>query len=111
MSAGIHLTEVTQAVAPTPTLLASVHVDAWECLAMEFKNLDATQTLDITVKRRCSHTGDYSATAATDFLGILPGVTACASLEVWGSVDVQFWGVASGAGLNTRSAGLLRNSR
>ena len=101
------LSEVTQAVLPTATLLLTVHVEDYSLLAMEFKNQDATQTLEVEVRRRCSRTGDYSVAPLLSYGIIQPGATHAADLDVRGSVDVQFWGTASGAGLNCRSAGML----
>lgn len=101
------ITEVTKSVNPTPTLLATVHVEDWALLSVEFKNTDGSQTLAVEIRRRCSRTGDYSVSTLSDLSSIGPGVTLAVDIDVRGTVDVQFWGTASGIGLDTRFAGLL----
>jgi hypothetical protein len=96
-----------KAVAPTPTLLATIHVEEYALLCMQFENLDATQTLDVTIKVRSSRTGNYAPNSFSELLGIAALTPAAVPIDVKGFVDIQFWGVASGAGLNCTISGLL----
>lgn len=99
----------SKAVAPTATLLCTVHVEQFAQLCMEFENLDGgAQTLDIIMKVRASRGGSYTTSTLSEFLGItVAGGPACVPVNVTGYVDVQFYGTASGAGLNCRWAGTL----
>ena len=107
MSKELLITQVTQAVLPTPILLLRLHTEGWALLAMEFLHDGTGQLLDVTVKRRASRTGSFAPSDITDFLDMVADVPYCADLDVRGCVDVEFWGTASGVGMDVVQAGLL----
>ena len=96
------------AVLPTQTIVATVHTLRRNKLTVEFKNTDGSQTLDVTIYRRASLTGDYSPSNYGGLTGIPPGESRCADLDVSGSVDTQFRAQASGIGLTAQWAGVLQ---
>lgn len=101
------LSPVTQSVLPTPTTLTQVRVVQFKQLTVEVTNNDGSQTLSVSILRRCSDGGSFSPTGLLGLDSIGPGQTACVDIDVSGCTDVRLQGTASGAGLTARVAGML----
>lgn len=101
------LTGALREVAPTSTTLLSVNVKPFRQMTLEVENQDGSQTLDVTIWRRCSVDGEFSQSQLDLLSGMAPGESRCVDLDVSGTLDLEIRGVASGLGLTCRIAGTL----
>lgn len=108
MSKLLELQPTVQTILPTPTVMATVRCSKATGLTIEVENQDASQTLDVLIYRRCSNDGPWSLSPLSALLQAIPALgSVCVDLDVWGTLDVQLRGIASGAGLTARLAGLI----
>jgi hypothetical protein len=101
------LQPVAVAVLPTPTVLTTIRTLRATGLTLEVTNQDASQTLDVFIYRRCTDTGPWSLSPLSALFAAIPALgSVCVDMDVWGTVDLQVRGTASGAGLNARLGAL-----
>ena len=91
----------TVSVGPTSTVMATVDIRDTRTCAVAVKNTDASQTLDVTLRRRCDSRDDFAPTnTPLELEAILPGEQRACDIDVGVHVELEVLGVASGAGLD-----------
>lgn len=93
------------AVAPVATTMATIDVLQTKILSVSVRNLDVSQTLDVTILRQVwgndseAAVSGFAPSTLGDLLGIGPGQIAAVDIDVGSNSALRFSGVASGAGL------------
>ncbi len=88
-------------VLATSTSMAIVDVRDTRLVAVSVKNLDAAQTLNVTLRQRAHPDDDMTDAPVFDELTTIPALTArCITFDVGVMGELEVVGVASGAGLN-----------
>jgi hypothetical protein len=84
---------------PTTTSLGIIDVRETRLASVSVKNLDATQTVTVSLRRR-AHLGDDFADAQyyPELEAIAPGVQKQVDVDVGVNMELEALGVASGAG-------------
>lgn len=89
------------AVGPTSTSLAIVLIANTRLMAVSVKNLDATQTLTVTLRRRAHPEDDFCDAAAFEELVSIPPLTPrTVDVDCGTHYELEVLGIASGAGLD-----------
>jgi len=88
-------------VLSTSTSMAIVDVSTTRRVAVSVKNLDATQTLSVTLRQRAFAADDMAPAPVFDELTAIPALTPrIITFDVGAMNELEVVGVASGAGLN-----------
>lgn len=88
-------------VNPTSTSLGIVDVRDARLVAIYVKNLDAVQTLDVTVRRRAALGDDFSDSQVFEELTAIPPLTPkTIDFDCGVQAEIEVVGIASGGGLN-----------
>jgi hypothetical protein len=89
------------AVGVTTTSLVTVDVRDARIVCVAVKNLDASQTLTVTLRARCHASDDFAERAVLrDLTDIPPSTQVCVDVDVGVLTELEVLGVASGAGLD-----------
>lgn len=95
----------TVTVNPTSTSLAIVSIANTRLMAISVKNLDAAQSLTVTLRRRAHPSDDFADAAAFQEFDAIPPLTArSVDVDCGTHFELEVVGVASGAGLQATLA-------
>lgn len=84
----------------TSTSLAVIDVRDTRLVAVAIKNQDVTQTLSVTLRRRCHPADDFAeGNIFEELTDIPPGTQRAVDVDVGVQWDLEVVGIASGAGL------------
>ena len=97
-----YLAQLPVAVGPTSTSMGIIDSRDTRWVAIQAKNLDATQTLTCTVRRRARLADDFAPSVAFDEFFAIPALASrVVDFDSGLSAEVEVLGVASGGGLNS----------